>query len=237
MTWLEGALRARRGPPPGDRARDTPPVDRAAEQVPKGGIAVVAVRHGAVRPLRFEGPDFLGDLYAQLPQFASLRASTAGAHLDAHAPLSGLRLAEGSWGANGDFSMWNGPFVEWTWPIIWRIEDRFWSLASRAIADPRTHEILAQAARAMLLLQSSDWQFIISREVEDCRSPVQRARRDCRNLLTRSTTYSAEATISDSPDTRAQKRDDVFRRSSVNQGAIGDRDQRPNVAAMPVADR
>ena len=116
----------------------------------------------------FEGPDFLGDLYAQLPQFASLRASTAGRHLDAHAPLSGLRLAEGSWGANGDFSMWNGPLVEWTWPIIWRIEDRFWSLAPRAIADTRTHDILAQAARSMLLLQSSDWQFIISTgEVED----------------------------------------------------------------------
>ena len=116
----------------------------------------------------FEGPDFLGDLYAQLPGFTSLRASTAGRHLDAHAPLSGLRLAEGSWGANGDFSMWNGPLVEWTWPIIWRIEDRFWSLAPRAIDDTRTHEILAQAARSMLLLQSSDWQFIISTgEVED----------------------------------------------------------------------
>lgn len=110
----------------------------------------------------FEGPDFLGDLYAQLPGFTGLRASTAGRHLDAHAPLSGLRLAEGSWGANGDFSMWNGPLVEWTWPIIWNVEDRFWSLAARAIAEPRTHEILAQAARSMLLLQSSDWQFIIS---------------------------------------------------------------------------
>jgi|SRR5688572_19222316 len=116
----------------------------------------------------FEGPDFLGDLYAHLPDHPGLRATTAGSHLDAHAPPAGLRLAEGSWGANGDFSMWNGPAVKWTWPIIWEVEDRFWSLAPRALADERTHEILAQAARSMLLLQSSDWQFIISTgEVED----------------------------------------------------------------------
>jgi 1,4-alpha-glucan branching enzyme len=116
----------------------------------------------------YEGPDFLGDLYAHLPQFGSLRATTAGGHLDAHAPQSGLRLAEGSWGANGDFSMWHSPLVDWTWPVIWNVEDRFWSLATRALADERVHEILAQAARAMLLLQSSDWQFIISTgEVED----------------------------------------------------------------------
>lgn len=133
------------------------------EQSGKGGNVVVAPFDAELfGHWWFEGPDFLGDLYAHLPQFESLRPTTAGTHLDAHAPRSGLRLATGSWGANGDFSMWNGPLVDWTWPVIWEVEDRFWSLAARALADDRTHEILAQAARSMLLLQSSDWQFIIS---------------------------------------------------------------------------
>ncbi len=91
----------------------------------------------------FEGPDFLGDLYAQIPDFPSLRAATAARHLDAHDAPDGLRLGEGSWGKDGDFSMWNGPLVAWTWPIIWDIEDRFWSLAPRALADESTHNILA----------------------------------------------------------------------------------------------
>jgi 1,4-alpha-glucan branching enzyme len=82
--------------------------------------------------------------------------------------------------------MWNGPLVAWTWPVIWEIEDRFWSLARRAIADERLHEILSQAARSMLLLQSSDWQFIISTgEVEDY--AVRRFNGhagDCAQLLT-----------------------------------------------------
>ena len=59
------------------------------------------------------------------------------------------------------------------------------SLASRALADESTHEILAQAARAMLLLQSSDWQFIISTgEVADY--AVRRFNghaEDCHHLL------------------------------------------------------
>jgi len=116
----------------------------------------------------FEGPDFLGDVYAQLPGFGTLRAVTAARHLDAHEPETALRLADGSWGRNGDFSMWDNDQVAWTWPIIWELEEAFWSLAPRALEREALHEILAQCARELLLLQSSDWQFIISTgEVED----------------------------------------------------------------------
>jgi 1,4-alpha-glucan branching enzyme len=41
-------------------------------------------------------------------------------------------------------------------------------MAPDALARPELHPVLAQAARSLLLLQSSDWQFIISTgEVED----------------------------------------------------------------------
>jgi 1,4-alpha-glucan branching enzyme len=185
-------------------------------QLEKGGNVIVAPFDTELfGHWWFEGPDFLGDLYAQLPDYSELRATTAGGHLDAHAPTSGLRLAEGSWGANGDFSMWNGPLVEWTWPVIWEIEERFWALAPRALEQERAHEILAQAARSMLLLQSSDWQFIISTgEVEDY--AIRRFNghaEDCRNLL------NALDQVVDGGDSseairltrELQARDDVFR--------------------------
>lgn len=186
----------------------------------------------------FEGPDFLGDLYAQLPEHPGLKATTAGRHLDAHGALNGLRLATGSWGANGDFSMWNGPLVEWTWPVIWDIEDRFWGLAPRALADERSHELLAQAARAMLLLQSSDWQFIISTgEVADY--AIRRFNGhadDCHRLLT------ALARALDGQDVddglglarELQQRDDVFREiiPSIRAALVGETiDVRLDVAA------
>lgn len=212
-------------------------------QLEKGGNVIVAPFDAELfGHWWFEGPDFLGDLYAQLPDYSELRAMTAGGHLDAQAPASALRLAEGSWGANGDFSMWNGPLVAWTWPVIWEIEEKFWSLAPRALDEERTHEILAQAARSMLLLQSSDWQFIISTgEVEDY--AIRRFNghaEDCRNLL------NALEQVLGGGDMAAairltkelQARDDVFREiiSSVRE-AIGDRRPATGVAAgMLVAD-
>ncbi len=116
----------------------------------------------------FEGPDFLGDFYAELPHHPRIRAVTAGEHLDAAGSPVGIQLAQGSWGANGDYSMWMNRGVEWTWPVIWELEETFWSLAPDALARNELHDVLAQAARSLLLLQSSDWQFIISTgEVED----------------------------------------------------------------------
>jgi 1,4-alpha-glucan branching enzyme len=116
--------------------------------------------------------------------------------------------------------MWNGPPVEWTWPVVWEVEDRFWSLASRALADGRTHEVLAQAARSMLLLQSSDWQFIISTgEVEDY--AIRRFNGhagDCAQLLT----ALEEALSGGDVDGgvrlahELQKRDDVFADHSID---------------------
>jgi 1,4-alpha-glucan branching enzyme len=116
----------------------------------------------------YEGPAFLRDLYAVLPQAPRVRAVTAAEHLDGSGTSTAIRLGRGSWGKNGDYSMWMNSQVAWTWPIIWELETSFWELAPAALERPRLHPILEQAARSLLLLQSSDWQFIISTgEVED----------------------------------------------------------------------
>jgi 1,4-alpha-glucan branching enzyme len=71
-------------------------------------------------------------------------------------------MPAGSWGANGDFSMWISDQTVWTWQRLWPLEERFWDVASTALRSDDTRFILAQAARELLLAQSSDWQFIIS---------------------------------------------------------------------------
>lgn len=110
----------------------------------------------------FEGPDFLGDLYAELPHHPGVRAATATSHLDRHGAHAATPLSPGSWGRNGDFSMWLNDRVQWIWPLVWELEEEFWTLAPRALMQERAHELLAQAARSLLLLQSSDWPFIIT---------------------------------------------------------------------------
>ena len=110
----------------------------------------------------YEGPQFLANVYRSLRAQPVIRPVTASEHLAKNPARTGLRLAAGSWGANGDYTMWLNAQTAWTWPRIWELEDRFWTLAREAIEFPSTYEALAQAARELLLLQSSDWQFIIS---------------------------------------------------------------------------
>jgi 1,4-alpha-glucan branching enzyme len=109
-----------------------------------------------------EGTDFIGDLYRAMATRTGIRPRTASSYLDAHAPSRGVALAQGSWGANGDFSMWLNPATRWTWERLWPLERRFWAAARAGIAASGTGRVLAQAARELLLLMSSDWQFIIS---------------------------------------------------------------------------
>jgi 1,4-alpha-glucan branching enzyme len=110
----------------------------------------------------FEGVDFLGEVYRRLTLQPDLEVVTASGHLEQHPPRQTVRPLTGSWGANGDFSMWLNPGTRWTWERLWPLEDAFWNAAPRALTSEAARPILAQAARQLLLAQSSDWQFMIS---------------------------------------------------------------------------
>jgi 1,4-alpha-glucan branching enzyme len=111
----------------------------------------------------FEGPEFLAGVYRELSaRRSAARPTTAKRHLDDHPTRAAVRMPPGSWGANGDFSMWLGPRTAWTWERLWPLEERFWDVAPAALMSASARDVLAQAAREMLLAQSSDWQFIIS---------------------------------------------------------------------------
>jgi 1,4-alpha-glucan branching enzyme len=110
----------------------------------------------------FEGVDFIGDLYRRLATSDTVRPATGSAHVRLQQPRPRIRLAEGSWGAQGDHSMWINDATRWTWQRLWPLEDRFWGVAGEALGAAWARPILAAAARQLLLAQSSDWQFIIS---------------------------------------------------------------------------
>jgi len=54
--------------------------------------------------------------------------------------------------------------TQWTWDRLGALEDRFWNMAksSPSVGPSFRPSVLEQAARELLLAQSSDWQFIIS---------------------------------------------------------------------------
>ena len=109
----------------------------------------------------FEGADFLAATCRAL-RGKSVRAVMASQHLEAHPPRTAVQLAEGSWGANGDHSMWLNDRTAWTWKRLAPLEEAFWDAAPAALTSAAAQPVLAQAVRELLLAQASDWQFIIS---------------------------------------------------------------------------
>jgi 1,4-alpha-glucan branching enzyme len=110
----------------------------------------------------FEGVDFIAATYREFGHHPHLRPTTASGHLRSHPPRTALRLAEGSWGVNGDHSMWLNKGTAWTWRRLHALERSFWDAAPKALKVARARPVLAQAARELLLAQASDWQFMIS---------------------------------------------------------------------------
>jgi 1,4-alpha-glucan branching enzyme len=134
----------------------------AAHPVHRRGVVVAPFDTELFGHWWYEGPQFLANVYRALRAHSVVKPATASEHLAVNPARTGLRLGTGSWGANGDYSMWLNSQTAWTWPRIWQLEEQFWTMAREAIELPSAYDALAQAARELLLLQSSDWQFIIS---------------------------------------------------------------------------
>lgn len=113
----------------------------------------------------FEGPRFLGEVLRQLASSSTVRARTASDELAAKDPGIVIRIPEGSWGEGGGHSVWMNENTAWTWPLIYEVEARFHDLlASRDSSNELQERILRQMGRENLLLQASDWQFLITTE-------------------------------------------------------------------------
>ena len=111
----------------------------------------------------FEGPRWIGEVYHRLPG-SGVEPIDCAAFLDRMEPAGPISLEEGSWGEGGDHRVWLNRDTEWTWERIYPVEDEFWTAVHEAVGDrrPDVRRVLAQAARELLLLQASDWQFLIT---------------------------------------------------------------------------
>jgi 1,4-alpha-glucan branching enzyme len=109
----------------------------------------------------FEGPVFLESMYRALQATPGLRPVPAST-LASAADVTPIDLPAGSWGRDGDFSVWLHEGTAWTWQRLWSLEERFWDAAPAALSQESAHTVLAQAARELLLAQASDWQFMMT---------------------------------------------------------------------------
>jgi len=110
----------------------------------------------------FEGPRWLEAILRKLE--GHVDAVTASDFLAVHPPRSTIRLPEGSWGQGGHHWVWLNDGTRWIWEEVYRAEDAFIDAvhATRSRKDPAVRRILAQLARELLLLEASDWPFLVT---------------------------------------------------------------------------
>lgn len=114
----------------------------------------------------FEGPRFLEKVLEQLSSDDDIKLSNCAEIVDRTPGPEVIALPEGSWGEGGGHYVWLNQKVAWTWSDIYDLEKRFLEILEdyKIVKKPASFltKILQQAARELLLLESSDWQFLIT---------------------------------------------------------------------------
>lgn len=114
----------------------------------------------------FEGVEFIKQVIRKLHNYIpQVERQTSAEYLEKYPPTSAAAIPESSWGQGGHFWVWQNHHTEWMWPIIHAAEKRIEEIVSRYRTIPSDKVLLRalnQLARENLLLQSSDWPFLIT---------------------------------------------------------------------------
>jgi 1,4-alpha-glucan branching enzyme len=111
----------------------------------------------------FEGIEWIKQVLSVLATSDVVDLTTASAYLDAHPPAEVMAIPESSWGMGGTHWTWDNPNTHWMWEPIHQSERRMEELVELyPDASGALEFALSQAARELLLLQSSDWPFLVT---------------------------------------------------------------------------
>lgn len=110
-----------------------------------------------------EGPQWLALLPAELAR-RSIQTTTCEAYLDEHPRQESLTLPEGSWGEGGDHRTWLNNETSWAWERLYNSEFEFWAFLQEntPVTQPLLRRVLVQTCRELLLMQASDWPFLVT---------------------------------------------------------------------------
>ena len=135
-------------------------VARVRERVAGGGLCVFAVDTELLGDWWHEGPLWLAAVIDEAARqgLALTRLDDA---LERHAPIAApADLPATSWGAGRDLSTWSAPPVA---GMAWSARDA----ELRTITAARAGPVGPRAVRELLALQSSDWAFLVSRDLAE----------------------------------------------------------------------
>jgi len=110
-----------------------------------------------------EGVDWLKRVIELINQQETIEMITISDYVSKYKnQFSIIRMGESSWGEGGDFRVWKNPDHGWIWPYINASIIEFENIL-RTNPNPNEWEkkILKQTARELILLEGSDWPFLL----------------------------------------------------------------------------
>ncbi|MBN2168227.1 MAG: glycoside hydrolase family 57 protein [Actinobacteria bacterium] len=96
----------------------------------------------------------------------SIKLALPHEYLENNLPAVSCQPLNTTWGENNDDSTWVNPATSWIWEKLKNAQERF-SAASEKYTDLENEDsrhALEQAARELLLLESSDWPFMVAKD-------------------------------------------------------------------------
>ena len=138
---------------------------RHRQQTGERGIVVAAFDTELFGHWWFEGPQWVSELLRQLTVGGDIALTTCRDYLQHSPPQHTVQLIESSWGDGGDHRVWWQSGTQSLWRDLYDAEGAMQQLieqlSTKKLDAPSTR-LLQQCARELLLLQSSDWPFMIS---------------------------------------------------------------------------
>jgi len=112
----------------------------------------------------FEGNWWLARVLRWIEDDPEIDLTNTRISLNQNPPNKVVSIIEGSWGQGSSHWVWLNEWTTWTWKLIYDVENKTEKIMTKygTTTDENLKKILKQLARESLLLQSSDWQFLIT---------------------------------------------------------------------------
>lgn len=135
------------------------------QQTGERGVVVAAFDTELFGHWWFEGPQWVSELLRQITADGDITLTTCQEYLRQSPPQRTVQLSESSWGDGGDHRVWWQSGTRRLWHDVYEAEcamRRLMEQIQEKTLDMQSARIVQQCGRELLLLQSSDWPFMLS---------------------------------------------------------------------------
>jgi len=113
-----------------------------------------------------EGPQWLRHVLEKMQSVPEVGVVAPSTYLASFPPTESVRLRESSWGIGGKHYTWMNDSTVWLWEDLNRAEERLNSAVERCrgflAGEGPVRRLMSQCVRELMLMQSSDWPFLIT---------------------------------------------------------------------------